>query len=129
MSARRHLLILLPSIAFVFLLVAPGLAGDVHLLPFEGAITPVAAEYLVEGIQAAEEGEAEAVIILLDTPGGLDSSMRLIVKAELNARVPVVVFVAPAGSRAAGRPLPRSAPARARGARCEAKGRRRAPST
>ena len=101
MSARRHRLILLPSIAFVFLLVAPGLAGDVHLLPFEGAITPVAAEYLVEGIQAAEEGEAEAVIILLDTPGGLDSSMRLIVKAELNARVPVVVFVAPAGSRAA----------------------------
>jgi membrane-bound serine protease (ClpP class) len=73
----------------------------VHLLTYQGAITPVAVEYLVEGIENAERSGAEAVIIELDTPGGLDSSMRAIVKAELNAALPVIVYVAPPGSRSA----------------------------
>ena len=73
----------------------------VHVLPYQGAITPIAAEFLVEGIENAELSGAEAVIIELDTPGGLDSSMRSIVKAELNAALPVIVYVAPSGSRAA----------------------------
>jgi membrane-bound serine protease (ClpP class) len=73
----------------------------VHLLSYQGAITPVAVEYLVEGIEDAGLSGAEAVIIELDTPGGLDSSMREIVKAELNASLPVIVYVAPSGSRAA----------------------------
>lgn len=86
-------------------LVVAGTAGAdepvVHLLPYEGAITPVSAEYLVDGIAFAEASGAEAVVIELDTPGGLDTAMRSIVKAELNATIPVVVYVAPAGSRAA----------------------------
>ncbi len=76
-------------------------AEVVHVLTYEGAITPAASEYIVGGIQRAEEAGAAALILRLDTPGGLDSSMREIVKRELAAGVPVVVYVAPAGSRAA----------------------------
>jgi len=74
-------------------------SGDVHLLTWEGPITPVAAEYLAGGIEEAEG--AAAVVIRLDTPGGLDTSMRTIIKAELGSLVPVVVWVGPSGSRAA----------------------------
>jgi membrane-bound serine protease (ClpP class) len=59
------------------------------------------AEYLTTSITRAEEQGAEAIIIQLDTPGGLDLSMRKIVKKMLGSDVPVVVYVAPAGSRAA----------------------------
>ena len=76
-------------------------AAVVHLLDYQGPITPVSAEFLVQGIAAAEDELAEAVVIRLDTPGGLDTSMRDIVKAELASRVPVIVYVAPPGSRAA----------------------------
>jgi len=76
-------------------------AAAVHVLPYDGAITPVTAEYLVDGIQAAADEDAEAVLIELDTPGGLDAAMRDIVKAQLAAEVPVIVYVAPSGSRAA----------------------------
>ncbi|MBU8871161.1 MAG: nodulation protein NfeD [Gemmatimonadales bacterium] len=101
MSTCRPGLITCLAICLVLLFSSSGSAGEIHLLTFDGPITPVAAEYLVQGIQTAEDEGAEAVIIQLDTPGGLDSSMRQIVKAELNALVPVVVFVAPAGSRSA----------------------------
>jgi membrane-bound serine protease (ClpP class) len=73
----------------------------IELLPYDGAITPIAAEYLVDGIHHAERSGASAVVIQLDTPGGLDTSMRQIVKTELAAEIPVVVYVAPSGSRAA----------------------------
>jgi membrane-bound serine protease (ClpP class) len=76
-------------------------AAEVHLVNYNGPITPVAAEFLVQSIIAAESEGAAALVIQLDTPGGLDTSMRDIVKAQLGARVPVVVFVAPSGSRAA----------------------------
>jgi membrane-bound serine protease (ClpP class) len=88
---------------FLFFLALPvsALAAGVHILPYQGAITPVAAEYLVDGIAYAEDAGAAAVLIELDTPGGLDSAMRTIVKAQLAAGLPVVVYVAPSGSRAA----------------------------
>ena len=77
------------------------IAAAVYVRPYEGAITPVASEFLIAGIEAAEAAGAEAVIIQLDTPGGLDTAMREIIKAELASSVPVVVFVGPPGSRAA----------------------------
>jgi membrane-bound serine protease (ClpP class) len=83
------------------LVAAPAAAAEVHLLEYQGAITPVTAEFLTDGIEAAAEANAVAVILEIDTPGGLDSAMRDIVKAELNAQVPVIVYVAPPGSRAA----------------------------
>lgn len=76
-------------------------AQEVHVLTYEGAITPAASEYIVGGIARAEAAGAEAVILQLDTPGGLDTSMREIVKAQMASTVPVVVYVAPSGSRAA----------------------------
>jgi membrane-bound serine protease (ClpP class) len=76
-------------------------AGEVYVLTWKGAVTPVMAGYLDRGIRAAEEGNAAAVVVQLDTPGGLDSAMRDVVQRINSARVPVVVYVAPAGARAA----------------------------
>jgi len=73
----------------------------VDVLPVDMAIQPIAAEYILQAIGRAERDKREALIILLDTPGGLDTSMRQIIKRILVSEVPVVVYVAPAGSRAA----------------------------
>ncbi len=67
----------------------------------EGVITPVIADHVEEGVIRAVDEGFEAFIIELDTPGGLDTSMREIVKVFLNSSVPVVVYVAPQGARAA----------------------------
>jgi membrane-bound serine protease (ClpP class) len=80
---------------------ATGPAKPVRVLTIASSINPAVADYLVRHIKKAEQEQAPAVVIQLDTPGGLDSSMRTMVQALLNARVPVVVFVAPSGARAA----------------------------
>jgi membrane-bound serine protease (ClpP class) len=67
----------------------------------DGAITPVVADYLVDGLGEAERRGHEAFLVEIDTPGGLDTSMRTIVRTFLDADVPVVVHVAPSGARAA----------------------------
>ncbi len=76
-------------------------AGEVLVARMSGIIGPSSARFMVEAIGRAEERRAECVIIEMDTPGGLDESMRAIVKKIMISRVPVVVFVAPSGSRAA----------------------------
>lgn len=68
---------------------------------YAGVISPVAAEYLAGAVAEAEAERYDALVIQLDTPGGLDLAMRDIVKAEFASRVPVVVYVWPAGARAA----------------------------
>ena len=73
----------------------------IYLLNIEGAINPITAQYIVDGIEEAEDKQAECVIIQMDTPGGLDESMRNIIKKMLNSRVPVVIYIAPQGARAA----------------------------
>jgi membrane-bound serine protease (ClpP class) len=80
---------------------AAGAADHIDVYTVEGIINPVVVEYMVGGIERAEEEGAVAVIFQLDTPGGLVESTRLIVKALLNAQVPTVVYVAPSGARAA----------------------------
>jgi len=74
---------------------------EVDVVPYAGPISPASAEYITRGIADAEGRNAAAVVIELDTPGGLDSSMRQIIQREMNAHVPVIVFVAPRGARAA----------------------------
>jgi membrane-bound serine protease (ClpP class) len=88
-------------------LVSPGLApasgagAHVTVAAYEGVINPVAAEYLHDALAAAEASRAQALIVKLDTPGGLDTSMRLIIKDITNAPLPVAVYVSPSGGRAA----------------------------
>jgi membrane-bound serine protease (ClpP class) len=73
----------------------------VTVATYDGVINPVAAEYLHEALAAAEGTGAEALVIALNTPGGLDSSMRLIIKDLTGATVPVIVYVSPSSGRAA----------------------------
>ncbi len=65
------------------------------------AITPPVADHLAEGVERAERGGYDAFVVRVDTPGGLDVSMRAIVRSFLGARVAVIVHVAPSGARAA----------------------------
>jgi membrane-bound serine protease (ClpP class) len=87
------------------LLIGYGLASEtvppIHILSVADVINPVSAEYITESLKAAIQQGAQALIIQLDTPGGLDKSMRLIIKEMLNSPIPIVVYVAPSGSRAA----------------------------
>ena len=76
-------------------------ARVVEVLDIDGVISPVTAEYLEKGLKRAADRNAEAVVIQLDTPGGLDTSMRRMVKDILASPVPVITFVSPGGARAA----------------------------
>jgi membrane-bound serine protease (ClpP class) len=74
--------------------------GAIHVLTVDGVIDPIIANYVSWGLQRARDEGAQAVIIELNTPGGLDSAMRSIVQEIMGSPVPVVVYVTPAGARA-----------------------------
>jgi len=76
-------------------------AQPVMLLTLEGAVSPATADYAVRGIRQAADKGAALVILQVDTPGGLDTSMRSVIKEILASPVPVAVFVGPSGARAA----------------------------
>jgi membrane-bound serine protease (ClpP class) len=73
----------------------------VVVLTLDEMIHQVSAEYLIRGIKLANETQADAVLIEMDTPGGLDKSMRDIIRSIFDSRVPVITYVAPSGARAA----------------------------
>ena len=89
-------------LAFLVLASAPIAAADgtAVVLELDGAIGVATAEFIINGIEEAEERDATLVIIRMDTPGGLVNSMRDIISAILSSDVPVVTYVSPAGARA-----------------------------
>ena len=73
----------------------------IYVLTVKGTVNPVLADYVSRGISLAEENKAPACIIRLDTPGGLDTSMRDIIQEMTASTIPVIVYVSPSGARAA----------------------------
>jgi membrane-bound serine protease (ClpP class) len=115
MQDWRHLMLTKHWLALFFclailstlLMVHPLRAADspaarvVKVIKIDGVINPVTAEFLDRSIKEAADDRAAALVIMLDTPGGLDSSMRLMVKAIIASPVVVVTYVSPSGARAA----------------------------
>jgi len=76
-------------------------AAPVVLIPLSGAVGPASADFVVRSLARAADEHAQLVILRIDTPGGLDLSMRSIIQAMLASPVPVAAFIAPSGARAA----------------------------
>jgi membrane-bound serine protease (ClpP class) len=94
----------LAGLCIIFLLASSLFSASprhVNLITIDGAIGPITARIIEKAIDSSVEDSAEALVIELNTPGGLDESMRLITRKMLNSEVPVIVYVSPSGSRAA----------------------------
>ncbi len=76
-------------------------SNSIIVIEVEGAINPVVAEFVTNEIRSANTSSEELIVIRMDTPGGLDASMRKIIKAIQSSKIPVASFVSPGGSRAA----------------------------
>lgn len=75
--------------------------GGVFVLSFQDAVGPATSDYIIKGLDEAAAADAALVVLEMDTPGGLDTSMRAIIQAILDSPVPVATFVYPGGARAA----------------------------
>ncbi|NQT34705.1 nodulation protein NfeD [bacterium] len=94
---NKKLILLLCSL---LLLASSARAGVVHKIRIDGIINPVSSVFIIEAVDRAEDEGAEALLIELDTPGGLLEATRDIVQRFLASKVPIIVYVSPAGARA-----------------------------
>ena len=103
---RNKIYIMLLTVALFFIMGSFQSFGDdrkpvFDVITINSAITPPVAEFIIRNIDQSSSQRSDGLIIILDTPGGLDLAMRDIVKGILNSPIPVIVFVYPAGARAA----------------------------
>jgi membrane-bound serine protease (ClpP class) len=98
---RWRAICLLTTVLFVAATLPAAAADKALVLDVNGAIGPAIADYVTGELQAATSGDVGIVVLRMDTPGGLDASMRQMVSAILASPVPVATFVAPSGARAA----------------------------
>ncbi|MGB2697758.1 MAG: nodulation protein NfeD [Candidatus Zixiibacteriota bacterium] len=101
MKVRLYLSLLLIIFPLFSLLFAQSQDRWVNLVTIDGPIGPITSSIIIKAIEKSVADSAEALVIELDTPGGLDEPMRDIITEILNSQVPVIVYVSPAGSRAA----------------------------
>jgi membrane-bound serine protease (ClpP class) len=101
MTARLAALLILAVIGAGLPVPAAAAPAPVATIPIDGVISPVTLRLVEAALTRAQADRAGALVILLDTPGGLERSMRLICQRLLNAEIPVIVYVAPTGARAA----------------------------
>lgn len=95
---RVLIFVFLFLLSWVSLLFAP--QRHIDLVTIDGVIGPISSRIILKAIESSIRDSSEALVIELNTPGGLDESMRLITKEILNCEVPVIVYVSPSGSRA-----------------------------
>ncbi len=103
----RHFLSIIPIILIIVITLTYNLSlstnskSSAYMLSVDGAIGPAMSDHITKGLNKAHNKDAKVVIIRINTPGGLDASMRKIVSEILQSTVPIVTWVSPAGSRAA----------------------------
>ena len=95
---RKLLVIILPLMAWSTNAFG---SGGIVVVKIDGAINPAVAEFVTNEIRSANMSLEELIVIQMDTPGGLDTAMRKIIKAIQSSKIPVASFVSPGGSRAA----------------------------
>jgi len=100
-NAMNRRAIILMTIVLLGISLSCWASGEIFHLRLDGSINPVSKDLVLRAIAQAEDEQAELFVLELNTPGGLGESMRNIVMAQLASTVPIVVFVGPAGARAA----------------------------
>ena len=95
------ILTLLVSAAFPDIVFCQNVPAEIWVLEYDGVINPVAAAYISDNIRSAEDAGAECLILEMDTPGGLMTSMRDIIKDILNSEIPIAVYISPRGAQCA----------------------------
>ena len=100
-SRALRVLLIAFAVAAVLPAIANGATPRVLAVEFDNDVNPVTADYVIGEIERANDEKFSAVVILLDTPGGLSDAMKDIYQAELASKIPVIVYVSPAGARAA----------------------------
>ncbi|PKO71477.1 MAG: serine protease [Betaproteobacteria bacterium HGW-Betaproteobacteria-14] len=89
------------ALAAALLLSLPAFSATVKVAEIHGAISPASAAYFLRALDEAQKAKADLLVLKLDTPGGLDSAMREMIRGILASPVPVATFVSPSGARAA----------------------------
>lgn len=101
LAGRRAIRRFLCQAALLLFLPLAALAKTVVVAEIDGAISPATSAYFLRALDEARQAQAELLVLRLNTPGGLDSSMREMIQGVLASPVPVAIYVAPSGARAA----------------------------